>query len=79
MKGKYITPKIGEIYRNRNGADYRCVGFDHESAILENVETGWTLVAHGVQQYEDGTIEWNISGKGHFAGQRPVEPWGCRT
>ena len=35
--------------------------------IYTNRAGGEYLCAHGVLEYEDGTIEWNYSTKGHFA------------
>lgn len=72
---------IGQIYRNRNGGEYRCTGnslylndaqkqralpLGEHIAYMERVKDGWSLIAHGVIQYEDGTIEWNYSTGGHF-------------
>jgi len=81
MGKRYIIPVIGEIYRNRNGSEYLCTGncsylseeqelrslnLGEHIAYLERVKDGWTLSAHGVILYEDGTIEWNFSTGGHF-------------
>lgn len=81
MEKRYIIPVIGEIYRNRNGNEYLCTGnrsylskeqelrslnLGEHIAYLERVKDGWTLSAHGVILYEDGTIEWNFSTGGHF-------------
>ena len=35
-------------------------------AYMERVKDGWSLAAHGVIQYGDGTIEWNYSTGEHF-------------
>lgn len=81
MEKKYIVPIVGQIYRNRNGGEYRCTGnslylndaqkqqalsLGEHIAYMERVKDGWSLIAHGVIQYEDGTIEWNYSTGGHF-------------
>lgn len=81
MEGKYFVPVVGQTYLNRNGREYRCTGnIPYESdaqeqrivsmgdhtACLERVKDGWSLIAHGVILYEDGTIEWNYSTGGHF-------------
>lgn len=69
-----ITPVEGKVYTNRCGYEYRCVrAYAGGDAIMENLKTGWTLHAHGVQQYEDGTIEWDYSTGGHFADHK--ERW----
>ena len=31
-----------------------------------NIASGWTLSAHGIVRYEDGTIEWDYSKGGCF-------------
>lgn len=81
MKKQYIIPIIGQIYRNRNGGEYRCTGnsfymndtqkqralsLGEHIAYMERVKDGWSLAAHGVIQYEDGTVEWNYSTGGRF-------------
>ena len=81
MKKQYIIPIIGQIYRNRNGGEYRCTGnsfymndtqkqralsLGEHIAYMERVKDGWSLSAHGVIQYEDGTVEWNYSTGGRF-------------
>ena len=67
MKAIYITPQPGALYRNRNGDAYRC---ETQQGVMRRVSDGWTLIAHGIQQYEDGTIEWDYSTGGHW----PEEP-----
>lgn len=59
---------VGQIYTNHNGSDYLCKSItDDNSAEMERVTDGWTLVAHGLQKHEDGTIEWDYSTGGHWA------------
>ena len=81
MDKQYIIPVVGRIYHNRSGGEYRCTGNrlymsdeqqrralslgDHV-AYMERVKDGWSLTAHGVIQYADGTIEWNYSTGEHF-------------
>lgn len=81
MDKQYIIPVVGQIYHNRGGGEYRCTGNrlymsdeqqrralslgDHV-AYMERVKDGWSLTAHGVIQYGDGTIEWNYSTGEHF-------------
>lgn len=87
MERQYIIPVIGQIYKNRNGSDFLCTGNkayetdeqeqralslgEHWSS-MERVKDGWSLIAHGVIQYEDSTIEWNYSTKGHFPVEHPL-------
>lgn len=63
-----IRPEIevGKIYRNRNGKWYLCKSIDKGKATMERTTDHWTLVAHGIRRYEDGTIEWNYSTGGHW-------------
>ena len=81
MGKQYIIPVVGQIYHNRGGGEYRCTGNrlymsdeqqrralslgDHV-AYMERVKDGWSLTAHGVIQYADGSIEWNYSTGEHF-------------
>ena len=81
MKGTYIVPVVGQTYRNRDGGEYLCtdtrlyendtqkqraVSLGEHVAWFKRVKDGWTLAAHGVIQYEDGTIEWNYSTGEHL-------------
>lgn len=81
MKKTYIMPVIGQVYTNRNGGQYRCinnmiydsgkraqevVALGEHTATMERIKDGWTLVAHGISAYEDGTVEWIYSTCGHF-------------
>lgn len=63
----YITSTVGTGYTNRNGSNYICRALTGTSdAIMERVSDGWTIEAHGIQRYQDGTIEWNYSSGGHW-------------
>ncbi len=81
MEKQYIVPVIGQTYFNRNGREYRCTDnlfYENEDrmrralslgehwASMVRVKDGWSLIAHGVLQYADGTIEWNYSTGGYF-------------
>lgn len=64
---QYIDPEPGTVYPNRNGVRYRCTAaLSEHGGIMERVTDQWTLEAHGVQQYLDGTIEWDYSTGGHW-------------
>lgn len=57
-----ITPIVGQVYHNRNGYDYKCTAaYSGGRAAMRRVKDGWTLVAVGVRQHEDGAIEWDYS------------------
>lgn len=75
MKGKYIKPEVGKTYCNRTGGVYKCTAHyetgrldcgEHTTTMVREPD-GWALTAHGVQQYEDGTVEWNYSTGGHWS------------
>lgn len=62
-----ITPAVGQVYHNRGGADYRCTEvLDSGRAVMVRLHDNWTLVAHGVRQYDNGDIEWDWSTGGHW-------------
>ena len=75
MKGTRFKPVEGQAYTNKGGGTFLCKGGIHEtpytvekaySARMVNVKSGWTFTAHGLIQYEDGTIEWDYSSGGRF-------------
>ena len=68
----YFIPTPGVIYYLPSGSAYRCLSADHDKALLQNVATGWTLIAHYPERNEDGTIEWAYSTAGHFEDVREV-------
>lgn len=66
---RYAILNEGQTYRNRNGSDYLCkqvLPFVSNSTILERISDKWTLDAHGITLYDDGTIEWDYSTGGHW-------------
>lgn len=72
MNRTYFVPVVGGVYQNRNGKSYLCMRVmeqKHPSdtmAVFKRQPDGWTLTAHGISKYEDGTVEWNYSTKGHW-------------
>jgi hypothetical protein len=63
--GTTILP--GCTYANHNGSGYLCKSIpDDNSAVKERVKDGWTLVAHGIQEYGDDSIEWDYSTGGRW-------------
>lgn len=63
-----FIPSIDGIYENAGGGTYRCelpLG-DSCDAWMQDTASGWTLLAHGIVRYENGTIEWDYSTGGHF-------------
>lgn len=59
----------GTIYKHHdNGNTYMCLMSDKEDARLMCMEGHhWTILAHSVHVYEDGTIDWWYSTGGYFA------------
>lgn len=66
MQGKRITPKPGKVYRNKGGGEFLCLESFDGSAVMQNTASRWTFETHGITQYEDGTLEWDYSTRGHF-------------
>ena len=67
---RLIAPVEGVVYHNRNGSDYRCERrMGGVNARMVRIPDGWRCMAHGVRQYEDGTIEWDYSTDGHWPWQ----------
>ncbi len=61
-----IELQIGQVYTNRNGAQYKVIGTTIAGTIMQRISDNWTLVAHGIVQYPGGTIEWDFSTHGHW-------------
>ncbi|MDE7172494.1 MAG: hypothetical protein K2O11_11580 [Oscillospiraceae bacterium] len=92
-KGRPLIPSFGQVYLNRGGGEYRCIsrtpmtgttyynasgGSSSTAAVFQNVKSGWTFTAKGIIQYIDGTIEWDHSSDGHFAGKKEDPTWAGR-
>lgn len=90
MANNYIIPAVGHIYTNRNGGPYRCTGNagyaddvqrdrsvalgEHRASMIRLTD-GWAIVAHGLHQYEGGTVEWNRSSGGSFKSAHLAQCW----
>lgn len=62
-----FVPRIGEYYKNHGGGEYLCMAVGtYDTAVMQNTASGWTLTAHGLGKYEDGTIDWDYSTGGAF-------------
>lgn len=70
---RYAILSVGQTYRNRNGSDYICKQVGSDGTILERTTDRWTLEAHGITLYEDGTIEWDYSTGGHWLHGEPEQ------
>ena len=68
MKRYSFTPEIGEEFQNQGGSIYKCIKVNSDgTAIMQNVYSKWTLTAHGLGMYTDGSIDWDYSTGGYFA------------
>lgn len=74
MSWRNFALTVGAVYRNRNGSDYLCEAIREPGCyIMKRVKDGWTLEAHTITMCEDGTIEWDYSTGGHWAGRLPIK------
>lgn len=78
MAAKYFKPEAGTIYLNKSGETFLCLSTwegpkigREMTAEFERQPDGWRLIAHGVAQFADGTIEWDYSTEGHWPGGWP--------
>lgn len=63
-----LIPVEGYIYENAGGGRYLCEAVYEipGDARMTNIVSGWTMLVHGLVQYDDGTIEWDSSHHGFF-------------
>ena len=40
--------------------------YDRHAALVRSTISGWTMVVHGTNIYEDGSIDWDFSTGGHW-------------
>lgn len=73
MNGKRFKPTTGTVYTNKGGGTFLCGDvWENDTpslsycARMTNTKSGWTFIAHGLVQYEDGTIEWDYSTGGRW-------------
>lgn len=67
MNRKPFTPQPGTGYWNQGGGTFDCLSvLDDGRAVMRNRASGWTLTAHGVGIYDDGSIDWDYSTDGRF-------------
>jgi len=67
MERNFVLTR-GKVYTNRNGSEYLCKDISPWTGLhlMERVKDGWTLDAHVITMYEDGTIEWDYSTGGRW-------------
>lgn len=74
MKSERVHLKVGSLYRlhDRDGYVLECLrlipddSYSPYTAKVRSTVTGWTMTIHGVNQYEDGSIDWDFSTHGIF-------------
>ena len=67
---EHIVPEKGKIYRNHAGGEYICEEVLHERnpsvCVLRRLSDDYTLQAHEIYEYPDGTIQWGYSSGGYW-------------
>ena len=74
MNTNHIILEVGKLYKlhGRDGYVLEClrnIDDDYYSKYTSRVRstiTGWTMTIHGINQYEDGSIDWDFSTDGYF-------------
>ena len=79
MKSERGLLKVGELYElhtdraDHQGQVLECLRiltddyYSPYSAVVRSTITGWTMMVHGTNIYEDGTIDWDFSTNGYFS------------
>ena len=72
MKRSSFIPLVGKEYHNQGGGSYKCleVRIYNGTAVMQNISSKWTFVAHGLGMYHDGSIDWDYSTGGYFDHER---------
>ena len=74
MKTERVYLKVGSLYKlhDRDGYVLECIRlipddkYSPYTALVRSTVTGWTIVIHGVNQYPDGSIDWDFSTGGIY-------------
>ena len=74
MKSVRVMLEVGSLYKlhDRDGYVLECLRvmsddyYSPYSARVRSTITGWTMDIHGVNMYEDGSIDWDFSTNGYF-------------
>ena len=78
MRSERGMLKVGSLYK-LHGHDEFCLEcirritddpYSRHSAYVRSTITGWTMIAHGTNIYEDGSIDWDFSTNGHWTDKR---------
>ena len=79
MKSERALLKVGELYelhtdrQDHKGTVLECLRiltddyYSPYSAVVRSTITGWTMMVHGTNIYEDGSIDWDFSTNGYFS------------
>ena len=79
MKSERAFLKVGELYvlhtSNPDHTAYviECLRiltddyYSPYSAVVRSTISGWTMVVHGTNIYEDGSIDWDFSTNGYYS------------
>ena len=79
MKSERVLLKVGELYelhtyrQDYKGMVLQCLRiltddyYSPYSAVVRSTITGWTMMVHGTNVYEDGSIDWDFSTNGYFS------------
>lgn len=67
---EHIIPEKGKTYCNHAGGEYICEEVLHEKnpcvCVLRRLSDDYTLKAHEIFEYPDGTIQWGYSTGGYW-------------
>ena len=70
--------EVGSLYRlhdQREDHQEKCLEcirlvtddpYSRYSALVRSTKTGWTMIVHGTNIYEDGSIDWDFSTWGRW-------------
>ena len=69
---------VGSLYKLHDHDEYciECIRritddpYSSYSAYVRSTKTGWTMIVHGTNIYDDGSIDWDFSTNGFFTDKR---------
>lgn len=73
-RSKRAKLEVGSLYRlhDRGGLVLEVIAllpddfYSVYTALVRSTITGWTMVVHGTNMYDDGSIDWDFSTGGHW-------------
>ena len=73
MKSEHGKLSVGSLYKlhDHDGYVLECIrvfgdNYSAYCARVRSIVTGWTMDLHGINVYEDGSIDWDFSTHGIF-------------